>query len=252
MAECQVAAEQSRAGDLPAATATHAAALSAEARDWTARMRYQGAGAASDIAQYSGEPGAGRRAAERMLALALEAGDQWITLQSRFRFADHAAGYGDLRAAIALGLECVAALEAKRRPETLGMTLANLCSAYLQAGDIEAARAAAASALPLLRSPLYAGVLFNHIALIAVRDGDLSAAARLFGHSDDWYALYQTTRRQLTEAHSEEPAHAAIIVGLGAAEAQALLDAGGAMGDAGADALARQFPGRVGGALGAV
>ena len=129
------------------------------------------------------------------------------------------------------------------------MTLANLCSAYLQAGDNEAARAAAARALPLLRSHLYAGVLFNHIALIAVRDGDLSAAARLLGHSDAWYALYQTTRRQSTEARSEEPAREAIIAGLGAAEVQALLDAGGALGDAGADALARPFLGRVGGAV---
>ena len=182
-----------------------------------------------------------------MLALALEAGDQWITLLSRLRLADYAASDGDLRAAIALGLECVTALEAMRRPETLGMTLANLCSAYLQAGDNEAARA-----LPLLRSHLYAGVLFNHIALIASRDGDLSAAARLLGHPDAWYALYQTTRRKSTEARSEKLARAAIIAGLGAAGAQALLDAGDALGDAGADALARQFLGRVSGAVGAI
>ena len=240
---CQVTGEHVRAGDAAAAATTYAAAVAAEVPGWPAQLRIHATTAACDLALYGDEPGKGRRAAERMLELAKEANDEWLTLFACFRAADYATADGDMSAAITLGCECVAALQRIHRPRELGVGLANLCSAYLQAGDVRAARRAAARALPLVRRHLYAGVLFNHLSLIAARDGNLHAAARLLGHADAWYAQNQLSRRQATEARVMEPALDLIVAGVGAGAAAQLRTEGAALDDAAADALATRFLG---------
>ena len=95
----------------------------------------------------------------------------------------------------------------------------NLCAATLLSGDeaTAPARALAARALPLLRLNLYAGVLFNHLSLLAARAGDARLAARLLGHADRWYADNQSPHRQATEALLLDLAVLAIDAALGPA-----------------------------------
>ena len=59
-----------------------------------------------------------------------------------------------------------------------------MCAALIMIGDHAGALEAAQEALPLLRAEDQAIWLFDHLALLAVRQGRLNAAARLQGYTD--------------------------------------------------------------------
>jgi predicted ATPase/DNA-binding winged helix-turn-helix (wHTH) protein len=245
LALADLAAEFARVGDLASARAAAAESSALEDRAWPPALRSLGAQVDSDLALYGRDMQASRNGMRRALALAEQAGDARRAAHARFRLADHATAAGDIEEAIALGQESVAEMQRLRRPASHGMALSNLCAAYLQAGDDEHARDAAAQALPLLRPNLYAGVLFNHLALLAVRAGDAESAARLLGHADQWYLTYQSPQRQTTEQRVMEPAVAAIVAAIGEAACKRLRAEGAALDDVQADALAWCVLGRL-------
>lgn len=247
-----LAEEQARAGDAGAARAAADEAAALEDPGWPPALRMVGAQLDCNLAIYGREPGSrhhgldGLPGLQRMLALAEQTGDPTRVAMARFRLADHATGEGRLDEAIALGQACVAELAHARRPVVQAMALANLASAHLQAGDDASAAQALAQSLPMMRPHLYAGVLFNHLALLAVRAGDATTAARLLGHADDWYARNQSPRRQAAEQQVMEPALAAIVAALGEPECRRLRAEGAKLDELQAEALAWRVLGAAG------
>jgi predicted ATPase/DNA-binding winged helix-turn-helix (wHTH) protein len=238
-----LAEELARAGELEAARASAAEAAALEDPAWPPALRMVGAQVDSNIALHHPAPGPrldGLAGLQRMLALAERSGDPARVAMARFRLADHATGEGRLDEAITLGQACVDELALARRPVVQAMALANLASAWLQAGDDARAAQALARSLPMMRPHLYAGVLFNHLALLAVRAGDGATAARLLGHADAWYRRNQSPRRQAAERRVMEPALQAIEAALGDDECRRLRDEGAALDEGQAEALAWQ------------
>ena len=175
-----LAAGRARAGDEAAADAAAAEALTIEDCRWPPALRMVGARIDANVAICSRRNGPGRMtvAFRAMLALAQQSGDEERVAVARDCLADATTASADLPEAIAL---CHLALadELRQFGAERGHTLMNLCAATLLSGDeaTAPARALAARALPLLRLNLYAGVLFNHLSLLAARTGDARLAA---------------------------------------------------------------------------
>ena len=236
-----LAEELARAGQPGAARAAADEVAALEDPGWPAALRMVGAQLDCNLAIYSREPGArlaGLQGLRRMLALAEQTGDPARIAMAHFRLADHATGEGRLDEAVRLGQACIAELAQVRRPVVQAMALANLASAWLQAGDDARAAQALAQSLPMMRPHLYAGVLFNHLALLAVRAGDAATAARLLGHADDWYVRNQSPRRQAAEQQVMAPALAAIVAALGEPACDRLRAEGARLDELQAEALA--------------
>ncbi|MEY4750538.1 MAG: hypothetical protein RIQ60_2752 [Pseudomonadota bacterium] len=175
---------------------------------------------------------------QRGLALARAMGDTRRSARLLYLLADEATAHGEPAAAIELCQSAIAAQQPLLRPATLGMAWSNLCAAQLLAGDVTGARGSAARALPLLRPQHYANVLFNHLALLAARDGQAELGARLLGHADRWYAANQTPARQAIEARVMALTLPSLTEALGPTRLAGLRAEGASLDEALADALA--------------
>ena len=110
------------------------------------------------------------------------------------------------------------------------------CHVRWQAGR---ARSSASQSWPLLQPNAYAGVLCNHLALLAARAGQADNAALLLGHADAWYAANQSPKRQAVEQrllHAVWPMIDAALVGCAATRREA----GARLGAAEADLLVQR------------
>ena len=162
-----------------------------------------------------------------MLALAQPSGDDERTAVARDCLADATTASGDLPESIAL-VHTALANQRRQLGAERGHTLMNLCAAMLLSGDEAPARALSARELPLLRLNLYAGVLFNHLSLLAARTNDVRLAARLLGHADRWYADNQSPHRQATQAMLLDQSVLAIDAAPGPAEREGVRRVGAA------------------------
>jgi hypothetical protein len=104
---------------------------------------------------------------------------------------------------------------------TWGLTAAYLCSAHALIGQAQEAAQCACRALPVLRSVELEGLLWIHVALLCVRTGRASEAARLAACSRAWYAANHNVPDG-TIAQLHDIAEADIVAALGAVEAERL------------------------------
>lgn len=240
LATAALAVEQAIAGDVVAARGSVDVVRSIEDATWPPALRLAGARLAFDLSVHDPSFLADARPGlRRALALATDAGDERRRASMLLLIADSATGAGDLDEAIAVGQDAAAAMRAQHRPTSAGIALANLCSAWLQAGDEASARQAAGQALGLLRPHPYAGVLFNHLAVLAWRAGHREAAARLLGQADRFYLANQSPHRQATEARLLERALPGLTKSLGASRLATLREEGARLDEGSADTLAR-------------
>ncbi|MCW5631836.1 MAG: hypothetical protein KIT17_00725 [Rubrivivax sp.] len=174
------------------------------------------------------------------LALAEQGGARANAAQARANLADAALMAGDVDEAIEAGRQALAEAQALDLSELTGVTAANLCAAFLAAGRLEEARAAAAEAVqPVWRSGQGA-YLSNHLALLGALCGHAAEAAQLLGYADAYCAAHHEGR-QPNEAHLAEQAATAAATALGAAELARLRTTGKRLDDAAALALARRI-----------
>lgn len=91
----------------------------------------------------------------------------------------------------------------RRDPHRMSVLLVHWVYALAELGRIGEARAAVAEALPFLRRTGLWGVFAPMLALVAAREGDLAAAARLLGAGDAQFAR-SGLARTLLERRAEE------------------------------------------------
>jgi predicted ATPase/DNA-binding winged helix-turn-helix (wHTH) protein len=237
-----LAGEYARAGDFAQARATADEMAALEDPRWPAPLRIDGAQVDYELGRYLPDEAArGAAGLRRGLVLAAQFGDARREARLRFFLADEITSHGDPAEAIALGHAAIEALRPYVRPAITGATWSNLCAAFLLAGDDEQARRAAAQALPLMRPQLYAGILFNHLALLALRAGQPDLAARLLGHAERWYRDNQNPRPQATEARLLQILQPALDQALAPGRCTELRAQGADLSDHQADALAWQL-----------
>lgn len=112
---------------------------------------------------------------------------------------------GDLDGAIAQCREVLLELREGRFVDdaVLGFVLGNLGGMLTEGGDRGEASATFAEAAPLLRDPWQLWVIFDHIALLHAKAGDLAGAARALGFADRCYRDHAAAR-QPNEARARE------------------------------------------------
>lgn len=242
LATIDLAVEHARAGDATAAAHCADQVLALEDPIWPPALRLAGAMLAADLALYLTDAEtieAARTGLQRARTLTEATGDERRLLRVRFRMAEAATAAGRWPEAIGEGRIVVMQLLHQNRPLTLGMACANLCAAQALSGDDEAARSSASQSWPLLQPNAYAGVLCNHLALLAARAGQADNAALLLGHADAWYAANQSPKRQAVEQrllHAVWPMIDAALVGCAATRREA----GARLGAAEADLLVQR------------
>jgi predicted ATPase len=204
---------------------------------WPARMHLLYADAAGFVALGSNDPRRAREHFRRFRALALECGADGGLVVAAHNIADLALTLGETDEAVRLGRELVLRLRRERNLYNLGFAAANLCAALVSSGDFAAALDAGREALPLLRAEEHAVWLFDHFALLAVRQRRHHDAARLQGYAD---AARQASAsvRDPNEARAREQTLAALVAALVPADLARLLAEGALLGAPRADALA--------------
>ncbi len=242
LATIDLAVERARVGDATAAARCADQALALEDPAWPPALRLAGAMLAADLALYLSDDAtveAARTGLQRARTLAEATGDERRLLRVRFRLAEAATAAGRWPEAIGEGRTVVMQMLRQNRPLTLGMACANLCAALALSGDDAAARSSASQSWPLLQPNAYAGVLCNHLALLAARAGQADDAALLLGHADAWYAANQSPQRQAVEQRLLAVVWPMIDAALGG-RAAARREAGARLGAAEADLLAQR------------
>lgn len=162
-----------------------------------------------------------RQRFEAALALAEQAGAFRCVAKTRLKVADHALMAGDVDDAIAVGRFVIVELRRLGQPAALGWALNNLCAACLTQGDDEAARGLAAQAMPLVWTHGWGVDPANHIALIATRPGNHTAAAMLLGYPHATYAANQDAPLP-NEVRLAEQAARSLLTALGGTQAGGL------------------------------
>lgn len=111
-----------------------------------------------------------------------------------------------------------------------GKALSHLAVALLRAGNLEAARAAAARALPVLVKSEFSHAILDHVALLAALAGQAREAAQIAGFSDARFASLGEPRQSF-EAQSAAQAADAMDRALGRLEHQRLRAHGTRLGE---------------------
>lgn len=157
---------------------------------WPARVRWHGAFNEANARQWQEDAPSARAAAQGMLRVAAEMGDEAATARARHALAKAALVAGDLEGAIAAFEANLQALREAGVWRVLGLAHCYLCGAYILAGDVRAATAIARKGLTLVNG-IDAFHLLDRIAQLAVRSGRFHEGALLLGHGDatrDWKA----------------------------------------------------------------
>jgi predicted ATPase/DNA-binding winged helix-turn-helix (wHTH) protein len=181
---CACALLQARAGLQDEAVVHLARATAVMDPAWPPRLLLLQADASAFVALGARDLPLAREHFRRFRALALECGADSGMVVVSHNLADLALCLGEADEAVRLGRELVARLRRGRNRYNLGFALGNLCAALIMIGDHAGALEAAQEALPLLRAEDQAIWLFDHLALLAARQGRLNAAARLQGYTD--------------------------------------------------------------------
>jgi predicted ATPase/DNA-binding winged helix-turn-helix (wHTH) protein len=238
---CACALTQARAGHQAEAVAHLAQAVALWNPAWPPRMQLLQADAAAFVALWGQDLSSSREHFRRFRELALECGADSGMVVVSHNLADLALSLGEADEAARMGRELVARLRRGRNRYNLGFALGNLCAALIMIGDHAGALEAAHEALPLLRAEDHAIWLFDHLALLAARQGRLRAAARLQGYTD---ATRQASAsvRDPCELRANQETLSILQAALGSDEAARLRAEGallaGAHGDAQADLMA--------------
>ena len=205
---------------------------------WPLRLQMLEAHAAAFVAHFSGDAAAARGHYARFRTLALQAGAEGGLMVVSLNLADIALSLGEVEEAAGIGRELVAWLRrTPRSPFNLGLALGIVFAALVQQGELAAALEAGTEALAMLRRDELAVWLFDHFALLAVRQGALADAARLLGYADKAREA-SSAPRDRAELHACALARAAVDAALDAPLREKLAAEGAALGDAEADALA--------------
>ena len=186
---------------------------------WPPRLRAVGSIHEATLHLYKADAASYRREAQCSIALFDEAGDLRSAAWQRHNIADAALMAGELDEAIRLERAAIDELSLLKEDRLLCSALANLCTAYLFAGDTGAAIVAARRSLPHMHRMTMQADLFDHLALIAVRTDRLSEAALLLGCSDRWYQHDQRVR-QPNEARLVVASIGLLVAKLGASEVE--------------------------------
>jgi predicted ATPase/DNA-binding winged helix-turn-helix (wHTH) protein len=149
-------------------------------------------------------------AAERYIAVCSAAGDRRLEAEVRISLAEIEFLQGRLDESIATCRRACAELRSLAHEPNLGLALRALCTALLLKGEIEAARAAAREALPLLVRNGLGSRLVGQAAFLAARAGSFRSSAQLLG--------YASTLRHHRDRSVVEAAAAMIERELSAAE----------------------------------
>ena len=233
------ASESARVRDFETAQRLLDEAHALEQPAWPLKRLMWGASVVAGVCIHQGDARGYRDASRLELAYAERAGAERAAAWARLKLADAALMAGDRDEAIALGEAAVRELRALDQPSNMGLALSNLCAALLLEGELARAREAAAEALPLLWRNGWAYLLLDSLAYLSARDGQALFGARLLGVADAWYANHGD-ERQPNEASLERLAAAAIKAALGDDSAAQIRAEGRALGDADAQAIARQ------------
>ena len=233
-----LATESSRVGDDATADRSLDEMFALQTPNFPPRLRLFGAAYAGAVCGNRGDAAGYRRWSGIELELAGQAGASRAAAWARLKLADAALMAGDVGAAVEIGRASVDALRALQQPSNLGLASSNLCAALLMAGDLAAARDAAAQALPLMISSDWGYLVLDPIALIAARSGQPAQAAQLLGHVDAWYEAHHGPRQQ-NEVELARLTLEAIDAALPRAQSQALRASGAVLDAATAHALAQ-------------
>lgn len=134
---------------------------------------------------------------------------------------------GHIPQAIEVCREVLTAIRAFTFPDggLLGFALGNLAGMLTACGEVAPAGAALTEAAPLLTEPWQLWVIFDHVALLAVRSGEAARAARSIGFSQAAYQSHRAMRQPNEErAHTEARTESERV--LGNAECAALMTQG--------------------------
>ncbi len=130
---------------------------------------------------------------------------------------------GDIDAAIVICREVLSGIRAFKFPDdsVLGFALGNLAGMLTERGDLSEAGACLLEAVPLLAEPWQIWVIFDHVALLAARSGELDVAAQALGFGAACYATHGAMRQPNEQRARTEAQRLAANV-LGAAQVAAL------------------------------
>ena len=234
---CACALTQARAGAQDEAVAYLAQATAVLDPAWPPRLLLMQADASAFVALGARDLNAAREHFRRFRALALECGADSGMVVVSHNLADLALCLDEADEAVRLGRELVTRLRRGRNRYNLGFALGNLCAALIMVGDYPGALETGREALPLLRAEEQAIWLFDHLTLLAARQGRLAAAARLQGYAD---ATRQATAsvRDPCELRANQQTLAILHATLGSDEAARLQAEGALLATAHADAHA--------------
>jgi len=156
--------------------------------------------------QLSGDLAAALDWARRSSALYQGVGGALGELRATLHAADLLLALGQPHEARSEGEAIVARLRGTPHSDHLGRALANLGAAALVLDDFESARRAFAEALTLLIEHDFCYWLFDHVALLAAREGRFEAAAMALGFADAGYARFAKGCRMQNETRAREQA----------------------------------------------
>jgi len=231
------ASETARVGDFDTARRLLREADELVEPGWPLRRRMWGYAARAGVCIHQGDAAGYREAARHELDLAERAGAVRAAAWARLKLADAALMAGRSEEAVILGEAAVIELRRIQQPSNLGLALSNLCAALLQCEAWARAHAAAVEALPLMCRNGWGYMLLDSIALIAAREGQVGCAMKLLGYVERWYDLHGDSR-QPNEAALALRTRGLCAATLDEAAGAALVEAGAALSDGEAEALA--------------
>lgn len=205
---------------------------------WPPRLAAWTAGDELSVVKLEGDRDRYGPTAQRALELAIAAGSQRLAARARSALADVALLAGEFDAARAMAESAVAELQSLDMPVDLVLAMSNLAHALLMSGELQAAREVLARSLPLAWRHELAGYQFDHLAMLELLSGRPERAAVLLGYGD---SVYQGagTRRQANEARLADQARQRLAEALGPDESERLVAQGASLSAEGARALAQ-------------
>jgi tetratricopeptide (TPR) repeat protein len=212
------------------------------------RMHWFAANQRSRVHTYRGDAAAYRASVREELPFAEQAGSPCQAANARLNLADAAMMAGDWDDAIALGRKAVEEVRALDLPQMLAVGLLNLFAALMRKGDLQAARAAAIDALPVVWQNKLLGYMFCHLSLLAAKLSQFQCAAKMLGYLDAWFRVNELTPEP-SEVRSTHFAAEILKADLSLSQCSSLKRAGANLTDAQAYALAEAMlidPGQTG------
>jgi tetratricopeptide (TPR) repeat protein len=185
------------------------------------------------MAVYGTDVAQGRKLYDEALAIFAACDDpdgSCLTLLNR---AEHEfnGGRGDVYEALRLLHAALPIAQKLKGRNRIVLALANAAAYHVALGQFDEARTSARESLTLLReaqAPSLVAAAIEHLAAVALHNGDARTAARLLGWSDAYMKAIDEAR-QTTEQREYEELVAALQIALGPEQLQTLLAEGAMM-----------------------